>query len=295
MRVRVLFVADDRFYNDSLAPFFREITGVSSLTALIVPPLPDLASLLRDDGGGDERTVLYVHVDDDELMRLIEGSGVPYIGPSLAFYRLTCSKHAMHAEFTRRGVPCPPTVLISDPGDLPSSLPFPAFCKLDAGYFSLGLHRDCIVPDRASLERAVSRLLSLGKGPVVAQPFLSGREFTVAVVNSRAFHPIERVLDPDEGAFLDGSVRNDRVLAVEGDAAEVELARAVADLALRASKALGCGPEMARVDLRMDSHGQIWVLEVNSIPSAYKNSYTEGSIKAGGSTIAKELQELLDC
>lgn len=296
--IRVVFVADDIFYFDSLAPFFREVPGVSSLVPLIVPPLPDLPAVARGDES-KERTVLYVHVDDDEMMRRIEESGVPYIGPSLSFYRVTCSKHAMYKEFTRHGVPCPATIPVGGDAALCEeglALPFafPVFCKLDAGYFSLGLHRDCIAGDRESLKAAVERLLSLGKGPVVVQPFLPGREFTVAVVNSRPFHPIERVLDPGEMAFLDGSVRNDRVLGAGGCGGEdADLVGRLTELALKASKALGCGPEMARVDLRMDLDGQIWVLEVNSIPSAYKNSYTEGSIHAGGSTIPTEIARLL--
>ena len=150
----------------------------------------------------------------------------------------------------------------------------------------MGLDYDSVVHDEAALRKKVTFLLEVYQQGVLVEQYLDGREFTVGVLgHSPAYAlpvgelhfggPLRIRLDEME---LDQFEQLKQALGrpdLEMSHMESET-RAPADLppdtaariqqiAVDAFNALGC-KDWARVDLRMDSAGQIYVLEVNCGP-----------------------------
>jgi D-alanine-D-alanine ligase-like ATP-grasp enzyme len=121
-----------------------------------------------------------------EVVEALEAAALPYTGADPAFYRVTSSKLAMKARFRAAGLPTAPWQVIHEAErDLWSAgqtLGYPLILKLDGGWGALSAAS--IVHDH---EAALNLFAALGHelrrkhGPVFAEPFLPGREFTTFV------------------------------------------------------------------------------------------------------------------
>ncbi len=108
--------------------------------------------------------------------------------------------------------------------------------------------------------------------PVLAEPFLPGREFTVGVLgNGREAHVIgvlEILLRANAEAevysFVNKELCEDRVVYRLADVPDDAEAREAGAVALAAYRALGCR-DAARLDIRSDAAGRPQFLEVNTL------------------------------
>ena len=146
---------------------------------------------------------------------------------------------------------------------------------------SLGLDDDCVVEadDASRLLRAMESLAPRMAGDCVAERFVRGREFNLALLAGedglvRALPLAEMVFDPaapgpailgyaakwhEESAAFAASVRS---FDLHGDAETVEKMIAVG---LRCWDVFGLAG-YARVDFRVDAHGQVFVIDINPNP-----------------------------
>ena len=149
------------------------------------------------------------------------------------------------------------------------ALPFPLFVKPIAEGTGKGCEAASKVLDAEELEAAAQNLIARFAQPVIAEPFLPGREFTVGVLgNGEAAQVI---------AVLEIAIRpevEDRVYSFENkEECESRVVYSLAHdseavlagrLALAAYHALDCR-DAARVDMRSDAAGVPQFLEVNPI------------------------------
>jgi D-alanine-D-alanine ligase len=117
-------------------------------------------------------------------------------------------------------------------------------------------------------------------GAVIAEQFIDGPEYTVAILGEEALPAI--CLETDNEFYdYDAKYLSDdtRYLCPCGlDAAEES---AMADLALAAFRSLGCAV-WGRVDLMRDRDGRFYVLEVNTIPGMTSHSLVPMAASAAG-------------
>lgn len=105
---------------------------------------------------------------------------------------------------------------------------------------------------------------------IIAEQLITGREFTVAIVNDQVLPPIELKTDH---VFYDYQAKyeskNTQYLCpcdlIESDV------QILSDLALSAFKTLGC-IGWGRVDFMQDRDGQFYLLEVNTVPGMTDHS-----------------------
>ena len=133
--------------------------------------------------------------------------------------------------------------------------------------------------DPAALRRAYEMAASY-QGAVIAEQYIDGPEYTVAILGEEALPAIRLETDNEfydyEAKYLSDDTR---YLCPCGlDAAEEA---AIADLALRAFGSLGCAV-WGRVDLMRDSDGCFYVLEVNTIPGMTSHSLVPMAAAAAG-------------
>jgi len=121
----------------------------------------------------------------------------------------------------------------------------------------------------AALSEAAKALLGRFNQPVIAEPYLPGREFTVGVVGNgdkaRVIAVLEVLLganaDPGVYSFDNKELCESRVTYRLADDAE---ARTAAASALASYKTLGCR-DASRLDFRSDGNGVPHFMEVNAL------------------------------
>lgn len=117
-------------------------------------------------------------------------------------------------------------------------------------------------------------------GSVIAEQFISGAEYTVAILDGEALPPIR--LQPNS-RFYDFNAKyqaNDtQYLCPCGLGVEQE--SALKRLALVAFESVG-GAGWGRVDVMADQHGNFYLLEVNTVPGMTSHSLVPMAAKAAG-------------
>jgi D-alanine-D-alanine ligase len=242
---------------------------------------------------------------------IAEFLGVPYTASDPLTLTLALHKARAKEAFLARGVPTAPYALIEHEHDLErlSTLPYPLFLKPVWEGSSKGISEESFAPDVASAAACARRLLRTYWQPVLAEAYLPGDEFTVAVMGNggemRALPVIRFRFDslPPGALPIMGYeakwVWDDpsRPLEVLECPARVPgaLARRIADIGVAAARALGCR-DWARVDLRLDAAGAPQVVEVNPlpgiIPNPADNSCFPCAARAAGMTYDELIQEV---
>ncbi|OLQ72844.1 D-alanine--D-alanine ligase [Photobacterium proteolyticum] len=221
------------------------------------------------------------------LPSMLEMLGVPYVGHSPMTAGVLDNKHLFKHEIHAAGIPTAPFVTIghgesvNDDAkgvmlDLIEQEFGEAFIvKPVSGRASIHVHP---VFKRGELAEMVELVQKATSNTVMIEPFLSGREFVVAVAGPTVFKDgvlverdqpfsfsiTERVLADDEAIFTSMDVKpitSDRLLKVE----DPELRSELADIGSRIFNQMGLHT-LVRVDLRMDSRGKLFVLEANPKP-----------------------------
>ena len=115
---------------------------------------------------------------------------------------------------------------------------------------------------------------------VIAEQYIEGKEFTVAILGEEALPAIQLITTHDFYDFDAKYQANDtQYLLPSGlpDYAEAELQK----MALKAFKLIGCDG-WGRVDAMQDSDGNFWLLEVNTSPGMTDHSLVPMAANASG-------------
>ena len=222
----------------------------------------------------------YTHVPG-----MLEMAGIPYVGSGPLAHSLALDKVVAKMIFKHNGISTPDFAVLDSPGfDLPD-LEFPLIVKPKNEAVSFGLN---IVGNEEELRRAADIIFATYRQPVLAEQYIDGREINVGLLGNNppdVFPPAELIFDtsgPPVYTYEDKTRRSGRQITVECPARiDAELKKKAQQLARKAFAALGCY-DCARVDMRLDKDGRLFVLELNSLPSLGEHgSYAQAAEKAG--------------
>ncbi len=145
--------------------------------------------------------------------------------------------------------------------------------------------------DSASALRQSFELASQHPGEVLAEQFIAGPEYTVAVLGDTAL-PSIRLETSNE--FYDYQAKylssDTRYHCPSGLTAREEAE--IAALSLRAFRSLGCSV-WGRVDVMRDAAGRFFVLEVNTVPGMTSHSLVPMAAAASGLAIPALVQRIV--
>jgi len=243
---------------------------------------------------------------------IAEFLGIPYTASDPLTLALALHKGRAKETFAQRGIPTAPFLLIESPADtarLRDALPFPLFLKPAWEGSSKGIAEANYVtgPDQA-VARARYLLNAYGQ-PVLAETYLPGEEFTVAVLGNgdamRALPIIRYRFDTLPAGALPVMgyeakwIWDNREAAITPHECPARIpdtmARRIGDVAVAACRALGCR-DWARVDVRLDAAGLPNVVEVNPLPGVIPdprdNSCFPCAARAAGFTYDGLIQEV---
>ena len=156
---------------------------------------------------------------------------------------------------------------------------------------SIGVY---IVDNAKDLQASVESELQKND-EVLLERFVSGREFTVAVLgneNPRALPVIEIVPQAEFYDFTSKYAEGGSRHICPAELSAVETAK-VQELAVRAHCALGCAG-VSRSDFILDEQGQFWILETNTIPGMTKTSLLPDAASKAGMSFAELCTTLIE-
>ena len=150
------------------------------------------------------------------------------------------------------------------------------------------------------LRRQVNLIVSTYKQPALVEEFISGEEYTVAVLGNDEprVMPIVQIkidgkLDLKDKFYTFGHIKDDSVEYVCPAPCSEALKKKLSDLAIKTYKAIECR-DFGRIDFRVDGKGQPYVLEINPLPSLSSEDVFMFIAKALGISFEEMLCRILD-
>jgi D-alanine-D-alanine ligase len=222
--------------------------------------------------------------EDGRLQAALEMVGVRFVGSGSLACALAMNKPLAKRLFLLADVLTPAMLLI--PGrearaeevadKISSYFGFPAVIKPDASGSAVGLS---IVADRSGLAEALGHVTEL-RYDVLAEPYIAGKELTVTILGDEALPPIE--IRPHGGVYdyLSKYTKGHTEYLCPAPISP-EKTQKVRALALRAHCCLGCR-HYSRVDFRLRDDGELFCLEVNTIPGMTATSLVPKAAAAVG-------------
>lgn len=230
---------------------------------------------------------------------LLDLMGIPYTGAGATALAVALNKPLSKELFIARQIPTPRFAVYRDlPSDRPS-LTFPLMLKLASEDASVGITPQNVVFDEPSFLTRLGQLLSEFKTPVLAEEFIDGREFTVAVFDGHAVlvEEIEFQIEPRIVGFkAKWDVESDEFKSTIprfAPAISDDERQQMMNLAVRVYELIGLR-DYGRVDFRMDSRGGIYVLEANPNPDISVGSGYRRSLEAAGIPFSEFMTRLID-
>jgi len=239
-------------------------------TVVSAPDLADvdLVFLALHGGSGENGTVQAV----------LDLAGIPYTGSGRLGSAIGWDKDVAKRLFLAAGVPTPDWLMAPQTADVVEHrIGFPLIVKPNGEGSTVGL---TLVKAKQDLHEALA-LAAKFDAAVMIERYVPGRELTVGILEDRALAVGEII--PKTGPIFDYAAKYQAGGAEEifpADLTPEQTARAQ-DLALRVHRALKLDV-YSRVDFRMDPDGEIWCLEVNTLPGLTAASLLPRSAAAVG-------------
>lgn len=218
--------------------------------------------------------------EDGRIQAAFDLFGIRYTGSNYRSSAIAMDKKISKLFFKAAGIPVPEGILIRKAGRpagvLQAGLEFPCIVKPCRGGSSIGIS---VIRTQEDFEAALDEAFRW-EDDVILEEYIQGREFSVAVIDSKPLPVIE--IAPLEG-FYDYKNKYKAGNTVETCPADLpqDIAAKIQGYAVAAAKALELDT-YARVDFMLREDGQIFCLEANTLPGMTPTSLLPQEAKAVG-------------
>lgn len=218
--------------------------------------------------------------ENGKLQATFDILGIRYTGPNYLGSALAMDKGIAKKIFKMSGVPSPMgTALKKEQKDTPLStlgLSLPVVVKPCSGGSSIGVY---IVNTEAEYTEAIEKSFCY-EDEIVIEPYIKGREFAVGILDGKALPVIEII--PKTG-FFDYANKyqagaTEEICPAPIDDAIAEKMQRATELAFKSLKL----DIYSRADFLLDEKGDIYCLEVNTLPGMTATSLLPQEAKAAG-------------
>ena len=202
--------------------------------------------------------------EDGRIQAAFDLMGIKYTGTGYLSSAMAMDKGVTKWMFQMKGVPVPGGVTMKrqtrkeDLAEL--GLAFPVVVKTCCGGSSIGVY---IVKDQEEYMKALDEAFAYEE-EVVVEEFIQGTEYTVAVVDGKAY-PVVQIVPCQgfydyENKYKPGAVKETCPAPISS-----ELTRRLQDYAVQGYRALGL-ESYARLDFIVTDDEKIYCLEANTLP-----------------------------
>lgn len=249
-----------------------------------------------------------ISVYDQNVVSYLELLHVPYTGCNPRGLMLARDKALTKKVLSYHRIPYPDFIVVPQgrSAKRPKELTFPLIVKSISEEASLGISQASIVEDDEKLKERVTFIhQSIGTGALVER-YIEGREFYVGIMGNGHIQVLpvwELIMDklPEDARRIatqrvkwSGKYQDKYgITSEEAKNLPVGKAEEIQHMAKRVYRALGLSG-YARIDVRMDAEGKVYVLEANPNPQiAHDEDFADSAEKADYS-YKDLLQELLN-
>lgn len=230
--------------------------------------------------------------EDGKIQSVLDLMGIKYTGSDPLSSGMAMDKGITKMVFEAKGVPTPKGITL-EKGKCSNRLSdygmsFPVIVKPCCGGSSVGV---CIAKNQEEYNEALLEAFSY-ENEVVVEQFITGREFSVAVVDKKAYPVIE--IAPLQG-FYDYKNKYQAGSCVETCPADISsaLTKEMQKYAEMGYEALNL-QAYARLDFIMDDEGNMYCLEANTLPGMTPTSLIPQEAKVIGMDYPQLCEKLIE-
>lgn len=265
--------------------------------------LGEKSAILKIKDSKPEVVFLALHGEygeDGTIQELLESNSIKFTGSGFLSSALGMNKAASLELLGLHSLKVPRFIVFSKNDnwhELKSAIKekfgFPVVIKpLNRGS-SVGV---TIVKDARKLEEAIQTCFvwsSIG----LAQEYIKGREITVGVIgNKKEIYPLPPTeIIPKKSDFFDYKAKYTPGVSEEITPANIpkNLTQKVQDIAVKAHSILGCSG-ISRTDMIVNKNGDVYVLEINTLPGLTSTSLIPQQAKAAGISFRELLDKIIE-
>lgn len=231
--------------------------------------------------------------EDGKFQKVLEKARINFVGSSSKSSSLAIDKDKSNKIFSKNNILIPKSKIISQ-NNFNHSLNYPIIVKpIDEGS-SFGLFK---IENEKEFINKKDKIFSKYK-KMLAQEFLSGREFTCGVLEIK--NKIKS-LTPSEIVLTKTKIFNYKAKYIKGKVEEItpakidkKLENKIKSLAKKCHRALLCR-NISRTDIILNKRdNNLYVLETNTLPGMTETSFIPEEAKAVGISIEKLIDILID-
>jgi D-alanine-D-alanine ligase len=231
---------------------------------------------------------------------LLEMMGIPYTGSNPFALGLALNKFHVKQILRSAGIPTA-RGFVRYPGQkrvIPRGMRFPMLVKPSRQDASLGINSNSVCQGVESLEKQIQYIQDVYEQEALVEEYLDGREFNVSVIGDQdpevlAISEIDfSGLPEDEPKIVSYRAKWDEDSPMYGCTKPMcparitrRLENRIKDIAIRSYRCIGCR-DYARVDMRADARGSLYVLEVNPNPDISPKAGFARAARAAGYSYA---------
>jgi D-alanine-D-alanine ligase len=239
-----------------------------------------------------------------EMVDKLESLKLRYTGSPAPALRLALDKAAAKTVLQKEGVSTPPFQLL-DEATLPDfNLEFPCIVKPNAEDASHSLTTKSVVNNYDSLKEMVSVINRIYKEKALVEEYIDGREFNMTIMGNNILTPLPvseicfslpagmpKILNY-EAKWETGSIYYRGTQPQCPADLDPVTKRNITEAALQAYAITGCSG-YARVDMRMDEGGHVYVIEVNPNPDISPDAGASRQAAAEGMSYNEFIQRIV--
>lgn len=228
--------------------------------------------------------------EDGSMQGLLETMAIPYTGSAVLGSALGMDKLRTKQIWQAAGLSTPEYVVLETEQDCQHALKklgLPLIVKPVLEGSSIGMSK---VETAAELLPAW-QLATACKGEVIAERWITGKEYTAAILGERVL-PMIRLVTSHKFYDYDAKYKasDTQYLCPCGLDAEVE--SGFAELMLKAFRSVGASG-WGRVDFMVDESGWLWLIEVNTVPGMTDHSLVPMAAKQAGISFEQLVLQIL--
>ena len=229
--------------------------------------------------------------EDGTVQGALELLGIPYTGSGVMASAIAMDKWRTKLVWQAMGLPIPEYEALTQPTDwnaVANHLDLPLFVKPSSEGSSVGVTKVKTVEELPAAYAEAARHDKV----VIAESFMSGGEYTAAILNGRAL-PVIKIEPANEFYDYEAKYLRDdtRYLCPCGLAAAEEAE--MQQLALQAFALIG-GQGWGRVDFLRDEQGKAYLLEVNTSPGMTDHSLVPMAARQAGISFDQLVLQILE-
>lgn len=234
--------------------------------------------------------------EDGTIQGFLEVAGVPYTGSNVWGSALSMDKAKAKLFYEMDAIKTPQALVLDSAKEysvdsIKEKVGFPCVVKPGSEGSALGVF---IVEEETALKKALEAAFELDR-EVLVERYIQGKELTVAVLGNEEPEalPIIEIVPRNEFYDFDAKYAPGGSQHLCPAPLNEDITATVQKIAVAAHKALGCRG-MSRSDFILDSAGEVWILETNTIPGMTETSLLPDAARAAGMEFSELCSKLID-